>query len=90
MSHPITRAMAWIALCAGAGAGAAACTGHGDSYTLYGDSLMVPGIRVHVATFDASDDDGYNRENCDIARGLFQTQTGIKTKFWCEKGRFRK
>ena len=47
-------------------------------------------MRLHVATFDAADGEAYNRGNCDQAKELFQAQPGVKTKFWCEKGRYRK
>jgi hypothetical protein len=47
-------------------------------------------MRVHVATFDSKDGDKYNRENCDQAQQLFQAQPAVKTKFWCEKGQFKK
>lgn len=66
-------------------------TGCGDDgvYTLYRSSL-VPGVaRIHVGTFDAEDGADYNRENCDLAAALFNAQDEIKTKFWCEAGRFR-
>lgn len=29
----------------------------------------------------------YNGANCEVARGLFQGQDGVKVKFWCEQGR---
>ena len=54
------------------------------------DSVTDPNMRIHIATFDASEKEEYNRENCEIAAKLFGTQPGVKTKFWCEKGRFRK
>jgi hypothetical protein len=44
---------------------------------------------LHVATFDTADGEPYNSENCQAARDLFQQQPGVKTQFWCEKGRFR-
>jgi hypothetical protein len=47
-------------------------------------------MRLRIATFDASEKEQYNRENCDIARKLFQNQPDIKTRFWCEKGRYKK
>jgi hypothetical protein len=47
-------------------------------------------VRIHVATFDAAEGEGYNRENCDTASQLFQAQPGIKVRYWCEKGRYRK
>jgi len=68
-----------------------ALTGCGDDgvYTLYRSSL-VPGVtRIHVATFDARDGSDYNRENCDLAATLYSGQDGVRTKFWCEAGRFQ-
>ncbi|MEX8518687.1 MAG: hypothetical protein AB3X44_09255 [Leptothrix sp. (in: b-proteobacteria)] len=62
----------------------------GDIFTLYRNSVLDENLRIHVATFDASDGDKYNKENCVQAQALFQAQPGIKTKFWCEKGRFKK
>ena len=46
--------------------------------------------RIHVATFDASDGNDYNSENCEIAMDLFRNQEGVTVKYWCEKGRFKK
>jgi hypothetical protein len=71
------------------------CGGIGNVYTLYrnsvaGDERYNKAMRFHVATFDASEGERYNRENCEIARGLFQDQPGVKVRYWCEKGRFRK
>jgi hypothetical protein len=59
-------------------------------FTLYRNSVTDANMRTHVATFDASEKEEYNRENCDTAAKLFGAQPGVKTKFWCEKGRFRK
>ena len=59
-------------------------------HTLYRNSVLDQNMRVHVATFDANDGDKYNRENCEQAQQLFQAQSGVKTKFWCEKGTFKK
>jgi hypothetical protein len=64
--------------------------GNSDSYTLYRDSLVGGINRVHVATFDTTDGEQYNHENCQLAAQLFQQQPGTETKFWCEKGRFHK
>lgn len=58
-------------------------------YTLYRNSIVTPSMRLHVATFDASDGASYNRENCEQARALFTNQAGVKTRFWCEPGRFQ-
>jgi len=62
----------------------------GSTYTLYRNSTLDAGMRVHIATFDASDGEAYNRENCGIVRDRMQSQPGIITRFWCEKGRYQK
>jgi hypothetical protein len=48
-------------------------------------------VRVHIATFDSlerhwrSHTSGeYNRQNCEIARHLFQNQPGVIVSYWCE------
>lgn len=66
--------------------------------TLYRSSVVIENARIHIATFDADiNSDGpsgnrfaYNWANCMIAADLFQNQDGVKTRFWCEKGRYRK
>ena len=70
------------------GATLAGCTD--TSYTLYRNSVIDQGLRVHVASFNAADGEAYNRENCDIAARLFQQQPGVTVKYWCEKGAYRK
>ena len=70
--------------------GLIACDSSDNHYTLYRNSVTGEYMRLHVATFDASDGHAYNMENCQIAQELFQKQDGVKTKFWCEKGKFRK
>lgn len=75
-----------LALSTGAAAAAAPIA---DTYTLYRNSALDAKMRLHVATFDSTDGASYNRENCDQARELFQGQAGVKTKFWCEPGRFQ-
>lgn len=62
----------------------------GQTFALYRNSVTNGGMRIHVATFDAADGEANNKGNCEQAQLLFQTQPGVKTKFWCEKGRFRK
>ena len=62
-------------------------------------------LRIHVATFDAAplqrleDNARYNLANCEFAQELFSanqahyrgsTYSGIKIKYWCEKGHFKK
>lgn len=62
----------------------------GSAYTLYRDSPVSSSMRVHVATFNTSDGEAYNKENCQLAERLFQGQPGVTVKFWCEKGTFSK
>jgi hypothetical protein len=59
-------------------------------FTLYRNSVADENMRIRVATFDATDGEPYNRANCEQAQLLFQAQPSIKTKFWCEKGQFKK
>lgn len=59
-------------------------------YTLYRNSILGKKQRHHVATFDADVNEDYNRENCKIARDLFQNQPEGKVEYWCEKGFFKK
>ncbi len=59
-------------------------------FALYRNSVTDENMRIHVATFDATDGEPYNRGNCEQAQLLFQNQPGVKVKFWCEKGRFKK
>lgn len=67
----------------------ASCSGSSDVYTLYRASPIDASMRIHVATFDSTEGSEYNRDNCDIARGLFQNQPGVKVRYWCERGPFR-
>lgn len=66
------------------------CESSENFYSLYRNSVLDSSLRIHVATFDASDGLKYNMENCQTAADLFQKQPGVNTKFWCEKGNFRK
>lgn len=69
----------------------AACGAAGsDHYTLYRSDVGATGARIHVATFDANEREAYNRDNCELARSLFQQQPTAAVKYWCEKGRYRK
>lgn len=70
-----------------------------DTYTLYGGNGVSANLRVHVATFDATEplaDFGqpradYNHMNCVRTARLFQAQRLIASNvYWCEKGKYRK
>lgn len=60
------------------------------TYTLYRTQVRDENARTHVATFDASGGQDYNKGNCEIAQELFQKQPGVTVKYWCEKGEFKK
>jgi hypothetical protein len=59
------------------------------TYTLYRESAAPAPNRIHVATFDAKENEEYNRYNCEKARELFQAQPSVRIRYWCEKGRYR-
>lgn len=61
----------------------------GSTFTLYRNSVMDSAMRIHVATFDSSDGEKYNQENCEVARQLFAQQPEVTVRYWCEKGRFK-
>lgn len=63
-----------------------------ETFTLYRSSQVIDAARIHVATFDADEQAGqpYNSQNCEQAAELFQQQPGVITRFWCEKGHYRK
>ncbi len=44
----------------------------GEPYTLYRGSPVIENARIHVASFNANEKEGYNMENCQIAAELFQ------------------
>jgi hypothetical protein len=73
-----------------------ACDGT-SAFTLYRSGISKPelgvnmdDVRSHVATFDADESEAYNRENCETASKLFQSQPGVTVRYWCEKGRYHK
>ena len=45
------------------------------------DPTLDKSSRMHIATFDTDDGRDYNQGNCEIARQLFQSQDGVKTRF---------
>jgi hypothetical protein len=59
------------------------------TFTLYRTSPVDASMRLHVATFDAMENENYNRENCLLAANLFAAQPGVRVRYFCEKGRFR-
>lgn len=57
----------------------------GRIYSLYRNSVVSDSMRIYVATFDADVSEAYNRENCQIARKLFESQPNSRTTWWCER-----
>lgn len=74
----------------GVGIVLASCGASDHVETLYRSSPLDENARVHVATFDAAESHAYNQENCRHARLLLQAQPGVRTRFWCEAGRYRR
>jgi hypothetical protein len=72
------------------GCGGGRTSDEGRIYTLYRNSTADSNLRMHVATFDAAAKEDYNSANCEQARELFQGQPGVRARYWCEKGAFRK
>jgi hypothetical protein len=70
--------------------GLATACGSKNTYTLYRNGSLSDTLRIHVATFDADEEADVNRANCEQARELFQLQPSQLSRFWCEKGRYRK
>lgn len=60
-----------------------------DVYTLYRSSPVDSAMRVHWATFDANQSDGYNQENCLAGAEAMMAIPGVTVRYWCEKGRYR-
>ena len=75
------------------------CSKASPTYTLYRNSALYPSLRVHWATFDASDSGGgtgtYNQENCNYAvdllnKNVLALNDGVATlRFWCDLGAYK-
>jgi hypothetical protein len=89
MTHSLIALLS-AALCTTIAACSGSYVGDGQTFTLYRNSVTNENMRIHVSTFDAADGEAYIRGNCEQAELLFKAQPGVKTKFWCEKGRFKK
>lgn len=62
-----------------------ACYPTPTAWRLYRTSLVAGIERVHVATFDVSDGEEYNRDNCRIAADMFRREAKVEIAYWCEK-----
>jgi hypothetical protein len=64
--------------------------GRSPVFTLYRSEAVGDSARIHVATFDAADDEeSYNRDGCERTRELYQVQPSNRARFWCEPGRYK-
>ena len=65
------------------------CRESAETYTLYRTS-MIAQIRLHVATFDATDEaSDYNRLNCEMVVTYLTKEPEVPDGYyWCERGRF--
>lgn len=89
-SKPPITDLCCIVLLSALATGCNSGVGNDTVWTLYRDSIAGESNRVHVASFDAAENDTYNRSNCEQAQTLFQNRKEVRTRFWCEKGRFKK
>lgn len=79
----------WVLAFALVATGCARTSDDTNTITLYRSSA-VPGdpmSRYHVATFDTSEAPPYNQQNCDMVARMW-AESGVKVRYWCEKGRF--
>lgn len=63
---------------------ASCAPGGAEAYKLYRTSAVGP-EEYEVATFDVREGRGYNRENCEAARMLFQNQPGVTVRYRCQQ-----
>lgn len=70
-----------------------------EKATLYRNSTLVSGMRIHWASFDADDAPAYNINNCQMAARLLNANLIASAEaegqpphegvgFWCEPGSF--
>lgn len=58
-------------------------------YTLYRESV-VPGGRVHIATFDTAEGESFNRNTCEEVRDVILAAPDLPPyRYWCEQGYVR-
>jgi hypothetical protein len=83
------RVVPLAALVIGTLAIAACHKGRSPTWTLYRSEAVGDTARIHVATFDAvEDEEAYNRDGCERTRELYQVQPSNRARFWCEAGSF--
>lgn len=92
LKHTLAAFLVGLALLVTSGAaGFAQSKDAANVATLYRSSVVIGNARIHVATFNTGGNKfSYNWENCVLAARLFQAQPGVRTRFWCEKGFYRK
>ncbi len=68
-----------------------------SNYVLYRNNPIFPDLRIHIATFDSSEEsyegksNDYNKYNCSLVKSLIKnfykkkSKVGKDTKVWCEK-----
>lgn len=100
MKHTLTSLVLGLSLLVASGGISSAEEGvraksENDVATMYRSSPVIKNARIHIATFDSTtkayngNEFDYNWENCQVAAKLFQSQPGVITTFWCEKGFYK-
>lgn len=60
-----------------------------ETFTLYRNSPIDRSLRIHVATFDAVDHEGYNLAVCGSVSDYYNEAPPMDARYWCESGRFQ-
>lgn len=92
-------ALSLLAGCDGSSGGPLSNSGSADVATLYSNSPLADGLRVHFATFDASDGLDFNFPNCEMTARLLNANIQVSAAaegkrphehggFWCETDEF--
>ena len=65
--------------------------GDSSAWTLYRNSPTDHSARIHIATFDSTYGDRYNRAACEEAAQDHEKRPhdDALMRFWCEKGEFQ-
>jgi hypothetical protein len=66
------------------------CSNASDTivYTLYRNSVVMEGARFHVATFDSTESERYNNDNCLTPVTCFSNNRASRQRFGAKKENF--
>src|SRR5690606_2831845 len=98
-TRPVTRGSALLLAAIVGGCSPQGSVGRDRAVTLYRNSPLASEVRVHWATFDASDVSNYNLGNCQMAARILNANLRASAEaeakqptpnvgFWCEVGAY--